>query len=467
MTPEALLSEFAATYDAPPAEVSAVVEQIVMATLGTAIAGSGEDGCDALLALVEGWSGRPEATVFVRGARLPAPQAALVNGVMCRALDYCDAMAPGLHVGSSLIPAALAVSELVGGCTGRELLEALAVGAEVGSRMNLSERAYGGLDPTGVAGVFSATAAAGRVLRLTPQQMRDALALAFNRAGGSFQSNVDGSLAVRLIQGWVAETGVTCALLARSGLTGPRDFLSGVYGYARLYAKGERSPESFVEGLGGEFRVLCTMFKKYPSCGLTQGVTELALAAQRALGLDAGNVAGARVRLPPYAYRLVGHPFAPGNNPRVDAQFSAQYCVANAILERGSRLADFRPERVARPEAQALAAKVEVVCDAALDARGHTAVDLSVTTTDGRTFDEGLDIAPGFPGNTLETSAHVLRFRDCLAYAPEPPPPAAAERLLAAVKGLEALPDARALVALTVARSQLASGAASLQPEPA
>ena len=40
------------------------------------------------------------------------------------------------------------------------------------------------------------------------------------------------------------------------------------------------------------------------------------------------------MRLPPYAHKLVGHPFRIGSNPRVDAQFSAGYCVANALVRR-------------------------------------------------------------------------------------------------------------------------------------
>lgn len=226
---------------------------------------------------------------------------------MYRALDFCDAMAPGLHIGSSLIPAALAAVELAGGCSGRDFLSALLIGAEVASRMNLAETDYDGADPTGVAGVFGATAAVARILGLDRQQTLHSLALAFNRAAGSFQSNIDGSLAVRLIQGWVAETGVTCAQLAQRGITGPGRFLSGVYGYAHQFARGLRKADEFVEGLGEQWQVMSTVFKKYPSCGLTQGVTELALRARKELNIGPGNAGRIEVRLPPYAFRLVGH----------------------------------------------------------------------------------------------------------------------------------------------------------------
>src|SRR5690606_34573077 len=144
----------------------------------TAIAGASEDGCASLRELLVDRGGKPECTAFVHGDRLPAPSAALLNGVMCRALDFCDAMVPGLHIGSSLVPAALAAAELAGGCSGSEFVAALAAGAEIAARLNRSEADYDGFDPTGVAGVFAATAAAGRILRLDETQMRNALALA-------------------------------------------------------------------------------------------------------------------------------------------------------------------------------------------------------------------------------------------------------------------------------------------------
>ena len=199
----------------------------MLSTLATGVAGAGEDGIDELRRLLVERGGGQEATSLVFGDRLPAASAAVLNGTMCRALDFCDAMAPGVHVGSSVVPAALAAAELADGRSGAELFVAVAVGAEVGARFNLTEEMYDGFDPTGIAAVFGATAAAAR--RDRPRRGDDPprARLAFNRCGGSFQSNIDGSLAVRLQQGLVAETGVECAQFAAAGITGPVNFLGG------------------------------------------------------------------------------------------------------------------------------------------------------------------------------------------------------------------------------------------------
>ena len=179
---------------------------------------------------------RPRPSSTATGCRPLA--AAQLNATMCRALDFCDAMAPGPHIGAALFPAALAAAELAGGCSGEEFLTALVAGAELSSRFNLSEAQYDGFDPTGIVVVFSAAAAASRILGLTTEQTLHALALAFNRCGGSFQSHVDGSLGVRIVQGWVAQAGVQCAQMAQRGITGPDNFLNGHYGFAHLYGRG-------------------------------------------------------------------------------------------------------------------------------------------------------------------------------------------------------------------------------------
>ena len=439
------------SFDSVPQAARRLVKDLLLATSGTAIAGAGEDGIEALRELLRERGGRAEATVLVYGDRLPATSAALLNGTLCRALDYCDAMAPGMHIGSSLLAAAFAAAELRGGCSGREFIAALAAGTEVSSRLNLTEAMYDGHDPTGITAGFAAAAAAARLLNLDETQTHHALALVFNRCGGSFQSMVDGALSVRLTQGWVAETGVACAQYAQRGLTGPVNFIDGIYGYRHLYGRDQLESAPIVAGLGEDWRLHAVVFKRYPSCGVTQGATALTLGLVDELALSADRVRAIEVRLPPYAHRLVGHPFKIGTNPRVDAQFSAQYCVANAIVRGSSKLDHFRPESVADAAVHRLIERISVVADEAMNARGHAAVDLAVTTVDGAVHRRGLDIPPGFPGNGLSEREHRARFDDCIDYARIRLAPGKVSQWLESLEQLEGCDDVRSLIPLLVA----------------
>jgi len=453
MSIEQKFAQFVCTtaYEDLPPGVTDIIKNQLLTVLGTTIAGSTEAGCETLIDYCRARGGTEEASILIHGGGLPAEAAALVNAVMARALDFDDALTPGVHIGASTVMAGLAAAELRGGIDGKEFLAALLVGAEVGARLNLTEAAYNGLDPTGICTVFAATATASRVLGLTQGECRNALALAFNRAGGSFQSNVDGSLAVRVIQGWVAESGVMCARLAKGGITGPKNFLEGVYGYYHVYGRDLLDPRKAVAGMGERFECEKILFKKYPSCGLTLGSTDLVLGLMRGPdgeGVTAENVERVEIKVPPYAYRLVGHPFEIGATPRVNAQFNIRYCVANALLRGNSRLDHFEEEAIRDPGLLELTRRVDVIMDPAMETRGHTPVDMRVQLKDGREFFRQLDIAPGFPGNPLSHEEHEARFRDCIAYAKKPIEKAHVDQIVERAASMERVNDIRTLIPL-------------------
>ncbi len=431
--------------DVPKRTVDIVKEQ-VLGIVGTVVAGAADDGCEEAVRFYREMGGKEEATILVYGGKVPAHDAAFVNAAMARALDLCDSMAPGPHVGAALITATLAASELVGGLSGKEFLTAVTVGNEAAARMNLSEGAYDGFDPTGICVIFGVVASASRILRLSSEQTWNALALAFNRCGGSFQSHIDGSLGVRFVQAWVAQNGLLCARLASRGITGPKNFIEGIYGYLHLYGKDLIKGDEIVAGLGEEYRLERMVFKKYPSCALTQGPTDLALKLMKEESVSAGDIDSIEFTVPPYAHKLVGHEFALGTNPRVNAQFNIRYCVANALLRGSSKLEHFEEELIREGKTAELSRRVKVMPDKALNERGHTAVDMRVRVKDGREFLRQLDIGPGFPGNPLGKEDHQKRFQDCLSFAKKPISKETAKSIGLLVDDLEGAADVRLLV---------------------
>jgi 2-methylcitrate dehydratase PrpD len=438
-----------------PKEPIDIIRNMVLTVLGTTIAGSKAEGCEPLAQFYRAMEGKEEATILIHGGKIPAQNAVMVNSTMARALDFDDAMAPGIHIGASAVPTALATAELAGGCSGKDFLTALVLGVETAARLNLTESTYDGFDPTGICTVFASTVTASRILGLSESETWNALALAFNRSSGSFQSNIDGSLAVRVIQGWVSQSGIMCSQFAKVGITGPKNFLEGVYGFFHLYGKDEIDPVSILEGLGSRFELEKILFKKYPSCGVTLGSTEVILDIMKEQHLLAENIDRIEVTVPPYAYKLVGHPYRIGDNPRVNAQFSIQYCVANALLRGGSKLDHFKESAVRDPNIMALSKKIQVVPDSKLDERGHTALDMRVLTRDGQEHFMQMDIAPGFPGNPLTREEHEQLFWDCIKFSGPLLPHERTEEIVSYVSRAEQLDDVRMLIPLLLARTKL------------
>ncbi|NWG02146.1 MAG: MmgE/PrpD family protein [Syntrophaceae bacterium] len=432
-----------------PSEVVNTVKHLFLTIIGTTIAGATLEGCEALRDQIREWGGTQEATILLYGDKVPAHHAALVNSYMARALDFDDGIRPGMHVGASAVPAGLAASELAKGCSGKEFLTALVVGAEVADRINLVSD-YDGFDPTGICSIFAATAVASRILRLNKDQTWDALAIAFNKSGGSFQSNIEGALSVRLIQGFVAQGGILSAQLAKKGFTGPKHFLEGIYGYFHLYAKDRYDPLAVSGELGRRFEFNKTMFKKFPSCGDTISSTEAMLDLVREYEITPNNVSQINVKVTPYAFKLVGGPFKIGDNPRVNAQFNIRYCVANALLRRNSQLEHFEEPFIRDPKLMDIIPKIHVEADPILNERDETAVEMEVLTKSGDKYNKRIDFAAGFAERPLTREEIMERFWNCLDYARRPLSREKGEKLVSLISKLERLEDIRSLIPLVL-----------------
>jgi 2-methylcitrate dehydratase PrpD len=433
-----------------PSTALKIIKKQVLTIIGTTIGGSSADGCETVMKLAKELGGKEEASILIYGGKVPAQQAAFVNGTMARALDFCDALEPGPHIGAATVASALAAAELKGGCSGEEFLTAITVGAEVAVRLNLSEAQYGGFNPTGVLVVFSATAASAKILGFSEMETWNAMGLAFNKCGGSFQSHIDGSLGVRINEGWIAETGITCARLARHRITGPKNFLEGIYGYFHLFGRDQVTGETVTAGLGATYNLDKLVFKLFPSCALTQLSTEVILNLIEKEKLEADDIKNISVVVPPYAYNLVGSPFKVGSNPKVNAQFSIRYCVANALMRKSSLLTHFEEDTIKNPMVLEIAEKVNVIADPEMNKRGHTALDMTVLLNNGKKYLEKSDIAPGFPGRPLTDEQHKLRFLNCVDFSGKPFFKEKAESIIARVDSLETMNDIRSLINMLI-----------------
>src|SRR5688572_17768374 len=126
------------SYGDLPAAVVAKTRDFIFDTVGAAIAGSSADGIEAGLQLVREAGGTPQATVMVYGDRLPATGVAMINGAMCQARDFDPVYEPGVLLPyGPILAAALAAAELCKS-TGKELINAVALGTDLTCRIGKS-----------------------------------------------------------------------------------------------------------------------------------------------------------------------------------------------------------------------------------------------------------------------------------------------------------------------------------------
>ncbi len=319
-------------------------------SLACALGAVDQPGVPETLDCFADWGGAAQAGVLFHDRRLPLPQAAFANSVLVHALDYDDLYQPAsLHVCSVLFPVAFSTAERVG-ATMDEFLAAFTLGVEVACRLGRasSRRRRGvGWLPTSVEGIFGGVAAASRLLGLTATQCRHALGIAYAQASGNRQALMDMSLTKRLQPAFAARDAIWAVELARRGMTGPHRALEGQAGFFGLY---HREDVPTVEELGGDdgvWQIERLSIKRYPVCGGSHPLMDAALALAQTHDLEPHQIDRVEISWggsPENA--VVGYEFELGDHPQVNAQFSAPYCVALALVRRDTGLARFTDDAI-------------------------------------------------------------------------------------------------------------------------
>jgi 2-methylcitrate dehydratase PrpD len=334
---------------------------------GCAIGGASAAGNRALVKLVQGWGGSPEATILVHGGRVPAHNAAMVNSIMARSFDFealmplIDGVQVPAHISGTTVMTALTLGDMTG-CSGRKLLTALLVGEDTAIRILGASgfRLAGGWCNTGTVNQFGATAVAGRLLGLDKRQMRNAFGLILSQLAGSLQNVWDGTTAFKLPQGLSARNGIFSVQLAKAGWTAPEDALLSQFGYYRLYTPGCSDAEILTRDLGKMYFTE-SVFKPYPCCRGTHASIDCALSLVRKYNIGAKDIEAAVIYLTKAeAEAFMGQPFTIGDFPQGNAAFSCRYTTATALLRGCVRPEHFSDESIRNPETLALADRIQV-----------------------------------------------------------------------------------------------------------
>lgn len=444
------LARFAAElrFEALPSEVVAKVKELMLDSFGVALAGSTAPGVDAAVRAIGEWGGNPQSTLYAHGVRVAAPWAAMANGVMSTARDFDDTLDDGmLHTQPSVLPAVLAAGEAAGGRSGRDLLTAVAAGAEILCRIGRARRRGQEFLPTGTAAGMAAAAAVARLLRLPFEGVLDACGIAYSQCAANVQPLREGATVKRFHAGFAARNAVIAATLARHGITGAHQWLEGEFGYMHLYERGDYVRTDLATDLGARYDLLRLSLKPWPSARDTHGAVEAALALAQEHDLRAEQLAEVTVWLPPNAFGISGKPFGQAvGHPVVEAIVSAAYCVAVALIRRGVYLDDFTDAGVADPAVRGLAERVRVeLYPGIVDQVTFVPQRVAIRLRDGRLVEREVAVLKGHPDRPL-TRAEVLdKFRRCCRFAARPVSDERAADIVAAVERLEDLPDVRAL----------------------
>ena len=437
-----------------PAVVKAVKNNIGD-TLSCALAGSSAKAIAEVSGLVREWAGAPQADMFVFGGKFPAHHAAWVNGGMSHARDFDDTHdAAILHAGVSSVPAAIAAGQLRGKLSGADLIAAVAAGLEATCRLGVAIQVdiiESGFIYTSLLGYFGATAAAGRALGLTAEEMVNAFGIVYSSVAGNHQVTRDASLMKRLQPGLAAQAAVVAVQLAKRGIRGAQHVFQGADGFFRVYFRDRVDVDKVRDDLGKRFELLNLSYKPYPCCRDTHAAIDAMLQLRTKVQRPASDIKSIRVGVTAPGYQMVCVPEHVRLAPKtiVEAQFSIPYTVAAAWIDGKLGMRHFTDEGLQRADILDLASRVQPYVDAEIDrdwSRFVTPARVIVQFKDGETLETRVDYPKGHPKNVMTEAEFAAKTADCATFAAKPLPEGTAARLVSMIGRLETLPDISELV---------------------
>ncbi|MBM3341078.1 MAG: MmgE/PrpD family protein [Betaproteobacteria bacterium] len=205
-------------YEDLPALAIDHAAMLIASTIASAGMGQNIRSARIVRELVKEQGGKPEATVWFDGAKLPAVNAARANALTSDAAASDDSdLRTIAHLGTQLTSTTLALAEKTG-ASGKEILAAFVPAYEVAGRIaaaiipHYRNQGFHG----SLAVIFAAAVASGRLLKLNDAQMSQVIAMAAVSMGG-LGTAADTSEAREWFAGNAALGGMNAAYAAQKG----------------------------------------------------------------------------------------------------------------------------------------------------------------------------------------------------------------------------------------------------------
>jgi 2-methylcitrate dehydratase len=412
------MAEFALNlrYEDLPPEVVYEAKRFLIDSMGCAFAAVPNGDMKAIHRFIEKLGGTPEATVIGSGLRTNAPNAALMNCLLVRALDYNDIYwEQDPNHPSDIICAGLAPAEAMGK-SGKDFLLAIVIAYELALRW--CHVAKPGIREVGwhhaTLTQYVSPLVAGRMYDLNLEQMVAAIGIS-----GSSHLTLGGVVAGHLTNmkntanPLAAQAGVYAALMAREGYTGPVEAIEGKEGLFEVLSNVTWRPEELTKGLGEAFLIRKCSYKAFPTEALTHQPISATMDACKELNITYEDVAEILVETTARGADILSDPSKYKPETRETADHSLPYVIATAVVEGNVLPKAFTMVSIKDPRKWEILPRIKVVADPEIDALFPKVKRARVTihTKDGRTKTVQTDFAKGSPGNPLGDDEIVAKFK--------------------------------------------------------
>jgi 2-methylcitrate dehydratase PrpD len=351
-------------YEDIPDRVVEECKNQLLSMLGAVYAGSRTASGQGLLRTVRGLSGGGPCSLMPNGDKGSLSDALLANAGLSMALDYDDYMVSA-HAGHSAVLAPLAMAQTLD-VDGKEFIIAQAAANEVAARLGTSVL-LGPLNGQMWSFVHAAGAAvaAGRLLKLDPDQMASALGMALGQPHRPTMPGFMGGDSKLLTAAMPAVQGAVAAHMAANGLSGPNDILEHPEGFCATFSF---TPllSALTSALGRNWLCETLSYKIYPGCAYLDSSMDCLFEILKSNEIDAASVKRVDVhasimtmKMNEAALAFVRHT---ASQPQA-LNFFLPYNISVGIHDGRLTPEQFTPERIANESIWNLIKKIHVSHD--------------------------------------------------------------------------------------------------------
>jgi len=385
-----------------PAKILKQVKICLLDLAGASLAGAKVKGAKILSDFSSReMRGLREATIIRANKKISCAAASLINGFIVNALDIDDGYRKVKgHPGAAVFPTILAVSEKIG-ATGKQFLEALTIGYEIGIRAGeILHSHYGFYHGSGSWGAIGSAAGAAKLLDLSEWETKNALGIAEAYAPliPEIRAVEYPAMAPKDGIAWGAMVGTSAAFLAEKGFTGSPSLL------------GDSKRNKDVFSLGKEYKIMNLYFKRYPCCRWAHPAIDGVLKAMEKENLTYKEISRISIKTISEAVSLYSTPPTSLEN----AEYNIVYPVAVAAIYR-----EFTPKYLEEryfdnKELLQLMKKISIIVDPKIQKRfpEQCMAKVEIITNQRKNYHSGLIPAKGDFDNPLSEEELEDKFID-------------------------------------------------------
>ncbi|MCH8824133.1 MAG: MmgE/PrpD family protein [Planctomycetes bacterium] len=406
------------TYEKLSVEAIHSAKLYLFDSFGCALGGSQQHDLQIAIEHAKQMGGSPLCTCLVDGFKTNPVEAAFINSLMIRAMDYNDIYwkQDPSHP-SDIIPAALSICEM-NNLSGKDLILGTVIGHEL--EMRFCEAGLPGIREYGwhhaTLTAFVSPVVAGRLLNLSADQIQHAIGISASHSC-SLGAVTAGKLTnmKNTVDPMATRSGVEAALLAGRGYSGPEHIIDGKEGLTHVFGHDwdlNKLTDILPCATSDHYKILDCGMKSFPIEALSHAPLTAMMKIVKEHNINADDVSEIKVEVIARAADILGDPAKYRPTSKETADHSLPYSLAVGLVDGMVTPLQFKQSRIDDPALIPIMDKIKVVPNDEFESLfpKFQPSQVTITLNDGNQHQQRVDVPKGDPRDPMTEDEIAEKF---------------------------------------------------------